>query len=172
MAISQIPFVLVITALTTACSTVPPGFEAPRLTVVSLSPKDVTFFEQQYDVELRIQNPNENQLSLTGLRFELELNDRLFATGMSGETIIVPRFDSEIIHARVISTAASLIRQIQEVRRKGISKMSYRMRGTAFVESPGRLTVPFEEQGEFDFKPVVAPSTNGANPDGQWRSLP
>ena len=138
----------------------PSGFEAPRLTVVSLTPKDMTLFEQQYDVELRIQNTNVSQLSLTGMRFDLELNERLFASGMSGDTVVVSRFDSETVHAKVISTVASLIRQIQQARRKGFTKVSYRLRGTAFVEVPARFTVPFDEQGEFDFSQAGVSGTD------------
>ena len=158
--IVQIISLLIATVLTMACSAIPSGFEAPRLTLVRLSPIDMTFFEQQYDVELRVQNPNESQLSVTGLRFDLELNDRPFANGMSGDTVIVPRFDSETIHAKVVSTAASMIRQIQEVRRNETSKVTYRMRGTAFLKAPGRFTVPFDEQGEFSFSPVGVSDTN------------
>ena len=142
------------------CSLMPSGFEAPHLTLVSLSPKEMTFFEQQYEVELRIQNPNDTQLSVTGLRFDLELNNRIFANGMSGDTVVVPRFDSETIHAKVISTAASFIRQIQEVRRNGMSKVMYRLRGTAFIDAPARFRVPFDEQGEFDFSSA---GTSGAD---------
>jgi LEA14-like dessication related protein len=150
---------LLVTMLTVACSAMPSGFEAPRLSIVSLTPKHATLFEQQYDVELRIQNPNVSPLTLTGVRFDVELNDRLFARGMSGDTVTVPRFSSETVHARIISTAAGLIRQLQQVRRKGMSKVSYRIKGIAFVEAPGRFTATLDEHGEFDFEPVEVTGT-------------
>ena len=80
--------------LAVSCSTMPKDFEAPRVTITDLTPKDMAIFEQRFDVKLRIQNPNDQELSINGLRFDIQLNEHEFASGMSGQHVAVPRFGS------------------------------------------------------------------------------
>jgi LEA14-like dessication related protein len=139
-----------VAVLMTACSTMPRDFEAPRVHIADLTPKEMTLFEQRFDVKLRIQNANDADLSINGLRFEIELNEREFANGMSGQRVTVPRFGSELVDVEVFTTLASFLRQVQELNTGAGQKVRYRLKGTAFVESPGTFKAPFDEQGEIE----------------------
>ena len=136
--------------LVAACSSMPKDFEAPRVHIADMAPKEMTLFEQRFDVKLRIQNANEADLSINGLRFEIELNDREFANGMSGQRVTVPRFGSELVDDEVFTTLASFLRQVQDLNTGAGQKVRYRLKGTAFVESPGSFKAPFDEQGEIE----------------------
>lgn len=136
--------------LVAACSSMPKDFEAPRVHIADMAPKEMTLFEQRFDVKLRIQNANEADLSINGLRFEIELNDREFANGMSGQRVTVPRFGSELVDVEVFTTLASFLRQVQDLNTGAGQKVRYRLKGTAFVESPGTFKAPFDEQGEIE----------------------
>ena len=136
--------------LSAACATVPPDIEPPKISIANIAPKDVALFEQRFDVQLRIQNPNEKELSLNGMRFEIDLNEREFATGMSGEKVIVPRFGSQVVNVEVITGISSFIRQIQGLNKTGAGKVRYRLKGTAFVDSPSVFKLPFDEKDEID----------------------
>ena len=134
-----------------ACATAPPGIEAPKISIANIAPKDFALFEQRFDVQLRIQNPNEKELGLNGMRFDIDLNEREFANGMTGETVVIPRFGSQVVNVEVITGISSFLRQIQELNKTGAGgKMTYRIKGTAFVESPGTFKLPFDEKGEVD----------------------
>lgn len=139
-----------VAVLMTACSTMPKDFEAPRVHIADLTPKDMTLFEQRFDVKLRIQNANDADLNINGLRFEIELNDHEFANGMSGQRVTVPRFGSEVVDVEVFTTLASFLRQVQELNTGAGQKVRYRLKGTAFVESPGTFKAPFDEKGEIE----------------------
>ena len=136
--------------LVAACSSMPKDFEAPRVHIADLAPKEMTLFEQRFDVKLRIQNANDADLSINGLRFEIELNEREFANGMSGQRVTVPRFGSELVDVEVFTTLASFLRQVQDLNTGAGQKVRYRLKGTAFVESPGTFKAPFDEQGEIE----------------------
>ena len=82
--------ILVLVIFLAACATPPPGIEPPKISIANIAPKDMTLFEQRFDVQLRIQNPNETELGLNGMRFEIDLNEKEFATGMTGEKVVVP----------------------------------------------------------------------------------
>jgi LEA14-like dessication related protein len=139
-------------ALAAACSTLPPEFEAPRVHIADMTPKEMAIFEQRFDVKLRIQNPNNTDLSINGLKFDIELNEREFANGMSGQRVIVPRFGSEVVDVEVFTTLGSFLRQIQRLNSGGPQTVRYRLKGSAFVDSPGTFKAPFDESGEIDLK--------------------
>ena len=134
----------------TACATVPSDIEPPKISIVNIAPKDVAVFEQQFDVQLRIQNPNNQELEINGLRFDLELNDKEFGNGMSGQQVKVPRFGSEVVNVEVITSLSSFLRQFQDLNKSGVGKLRYRLKGTAFVLSPSSFKLPFDEKGEVD----------------------
>jgi LEA14-like dessication related protein len=136
--------------LAAACSTMPPDFEAPRVHIADMTPKEMAIFEQRFDVKLRIQNPNNTDLSINGLKFDIELNEREFGNGMSGQRVIVPRFGSEAVDVEVFTTLGSFLRQIQTFNSGGPTKVRYRLKGSAFVDSPGTFKAPFDESGEID----------------------
>jgi LEA14-like dessication related protein len=134
-----------------ACATVPPGIEPPKISIANIEPKDVTLFEQRFDVQLRIRNPNEEELTISGVRFEIDLNEREFAYGMSGERVVVPRFGSQVVAAEMITGLSRLLRQFQELQKAGQSgKYRYRIKGTAFVDGPGVFRLPFDEKDEIE----------------------
>src|SRR5262249_31169959 len=135
--------------------------ETPRVNIVNMTPKDMAIFEQRFDVQLRIQNPNDMDIGVKGLRFDIELNDREFANGMSGQRITVPRFGSETVDVDVITTLGSFLRQVQDLSASAGRKVRYRLKGTAFVEAPSEFKAPFDEKGEIDLNlaPAEMPST-------------
>ena len=136
--------------LLTTCSTMPKEYETLRVHIADMTPKDVAIFEQRFDVKLRIQNPNDVEFSINGLRFDIELNDREFANGMSGQRVAVPRFGSQLVDVEVFTTLTSFLRQLQELSGGKAQKVRYRLKGTAFVDAPGAFKAPFDEQGEID----------------------
>jgi len=134
----------------TACATVPSDLEPPKISLANIAPKDVAVFEQRFDVQLRIQNPNNQELEINGLRCDIELNDREFGNGMSGQKVTISRFGSEVVNVEVITGLGSFIRQFQEFTKSGVGKVRYRLKGTAFVEAPSSFKLPFDEKGEVD----------------------
>lgn len=138
--------------LMASCSTMPPEFEAPRVHISDMTAKEMAIFEQRFDVKLRIQNPNNTDLSINGLKFDIELNEREFANGMSGQRLIVPRFGSEVVDVEVFTTLGSFLRQIQTLNSGAPQKVRYRLKGSVFVDAPGTFKAPFDESGDIDLK--------------------
>lgn len=148
---TQLPVLLPLAMLcVTACATLPPDIEPPKIGIVNIVPKDLAVFEQLFDVQLRIQNPNDQELGINGIRFDIELNDKEFGNGMSGQEVRVPRFGSEVVNVEVITSLGGFLRQYQELNKSGVGKLCYRLKGTAFVVSPSSFKLPFDEKGEVD----------------------
>ena len=152
-----------VTLLAAACANMPREFEMLRVHISDMTAKDVAVFEQRFDMKLRIQNPNDSDFSINGLRFDIDLNDREFANGKSGQRIIVPRFGSEVVDVEVFTTLGSFLRQLQSLSAEGPRKVRYRLKGTAFVDSPGSFKAPFDENGEVDLN--LGGNVENAGPD-------
>ena len=152
---------LVVGLLVAACATVPPDIEPPKISIANIAPKDFAIFEQRFDVQLRIQNPNEKDLGINGMRFDIDLNEREFANGMSGEKVTIPRFGSQVVNVEVVTGISSFLRQVQELNKTGAGKIRYRLKGTAFVDAPSTFRLPFDEKGEVDLSLGEGPLGEG-----------
>ena len=127
-----------------------PGRSDPGAVSVSdLRMGTAGILEQQYFVKLRIQNPNNEELNLTGIAFELELNDKPFAKGTGAGPILVPRFGSQVVEVETLSTLTGLLRQLDRaVGGSGVAgKFGYRIKGRLHRSGLGRV-ISFDEKGE------------------------
>ncbi len=130
------------------CSGLFRTMEPPRINIVNVTPKDIKLFEQVFDLELRVQNPNEAALSINGLAFELEVNDRRFAMGVSNENVPVDGFSSRVIHVQAVTSFWGFLQQIAQLQRTEAPLVTYRIRGAIYSGSPS-VKLPFDDSGEF-----------------------
>ncbi|OPL15578.1 MAG: hypothetical protein AVO39_07735 [delta proteobacterium MLS_D] len=117
----------------------------PSVTVAGIEIIEAGFFEQRFAFTLRVQNPNEIDIPLKGLRFAVEINGRPFARGVSDQVVTIPRLGEEIIDVTAVSTITGLLRLVDEWRRGDATSLSYRISGTLSTALPGGID--FEESG-------------------------
>ena len=129
------------------CTWMGTSMERPRITIANITPREMKLFEQLFDLDLRIQNPNESPLAINGLTFELELNEKLFASGVSDQNVIVGRFSSDIIRVKTVTSLWSILRQVAGVQRTGIPRVTYRIKGAIYAGSPS-IKLRFDDAGE------------------------
>lgn len=142
---------LVIGALATAGCAGVGGRDKVSVNVADLRMGTASVFEQQYFVTLRIQNPNDRELAVKGVVFELELNGKPFARGTSGQTLTVPRFGSARVEVETLSTITSLLRQLGAVSGDDgqAQAFKYRIKGRVHQSGLG-ATIPFDDSGELN----------------------
>ena len=126
------------------------GINPPRVNVSNVTPQDMTLFEQKFLVQLRVQNPNDMDLEVKGMTFDLDLNGKSFATGLSNKTVTIPRFGSNLVDVEVISGLTGFLRQLKSFTGGAPPKFSYRLRGKLYLEKPVSTTLSFDEQGELE----------------------
>jgi LEA14-like dessication related protein len=123
--------------------------ESPRVNIANVTLKEAKLFEQVFDLELRVQNPNESALSINGLAFELEINDRQFATGVSNENATVDGFSSRVFHVQAVTSSWGILQQIAQLQRTGTPLVKYRIKGAVYSGSPS-VKLGFDDSGEFE----------------------
>ena len=131
------------------CSGLFQTLERPRVNIANITAQDVKLFEQVFDLELRVQNPNDLSLEINGLAFELEVNGKRFATGVSNQNVTVNRFSSAVIHVEAITTLWVFLRQIAEYQQTRTPHVTYRLTGSIYSGSPS-IKLPFDDSGEFN----------------------
>lgn len=115
----------------------------PRVQVLGLQLQAASLLEQRYLMKVRIQNPNDYELNIRGIDFNVELNDQPFAQGVSDKAVSVPGFGEAITEIAVSSSILTLVQQMNG----GGDEVRYRLSGRVRLKG---LPVPisFESEGE------------------------
>jgi LEA14-like dessication related protein len=129
------------------CTWMGTSMERPRINIANVTPTEIKLFEQLFDLELRIQNPNDSALAINGLSFELEINEKPFASGLSDQNVTIGRFSSGIIHVQAITSLWSFLRQVAEIQKTGMPRVAYRIRGAIYAGSSS-IKLRFDDAGE------------------------
>jgi LEA14-like dessication related protein len=140
-------------ALLAGCAGLPPGMQPPSVTIADFGIGNAGFFEQQFNLRLRIQNPNSEEFKIDGIAFDLDINGQPFAKAVGNQTVAVPRYGSGFMQAEAVSTLGGLIRQFGRFVEGNRATFKYRIKGVLSIANGGR--VPFEETGEFDFRALA-----------------
>lgn len=137
-----LPLVLVLLAACASTSPIP-----PQVRITDLRLLDSGVFEQRFQIDLRIGNPNDFALPLDGLTFDLDVNGADFASGFSNETVTVPRLGEAVLSVTASTTVIDLVQQMVLLAERG--DLSYRVHGVAYLDSLARRRAPYETVGTF-----------------------
>ena len=132
------------TALLAGCATIPT--KAPEVTLADIDIVEAGLLEQRFVMKLRVLNPNDTDIDITGLDFELEVNGTRFARGVSNRAVTLPRYGEAVLEVSAVSSLVSLLKQIDELSRGGRDRIDYRIHGR--LAAGGYGTLPFDSKGE------------------------
>jgi len=134
--------VLLLLLLTTGCAFWFTKGEAPEVLVTNITPLETTAFEQRLQVDLRIQNPNDFDLVMTGIDFTLNVNGKRLARGLGNKELTIPRLSDAVVSVQTTTSTFDLIRQFLSFSQK--QELSYDISGVLHSAN-GRL--PFDNSG-------------------------
>lgn len=130
-----------------SCASLAGYKEQPRVSLAGINVVDVGLFEQRFALKLRVQNPNDIELPIKGLTYDLDLNGIAFASGISNKVATIPPFGTDVVEVEAYSDISNVLRQINEWRKGGLKNVSYRLKGNAFLTSTSRKLV-FDYRGD------------------------
>ncbi|MBB2926118.1 LEA type 2 family protein [Paraburkholderia silvatlantica] len=85
--------------------------EPLRVSVAGLEPLQGAGMEMRFNVKLRIQNPNDTPVEFSGVSLQLDLNGQSFASGVSDQSGVVPRYGEAVIVVPLTVPAFAAVRQ-------------------------------------------------------------
>ncbi|WPN44862.1 MULTISPECIES: LEA type 2 family protein [unclassified Pseudomonas] len=138
-----------------ACSSLP-NRDPLKINVVGIEPLQGQGMEVRFAVKIRVQNPNDYNLTYSGVALDLDINGQPFASGVSDERGKIGRFSDVIVSVPVSVSAFSVIRQTYGISQlKTLNNMPYVLRGKLsggvfntkrFIDS-GTLNLPASTTG-------------------------
>lgn len=130
------------------CATLGTGLEPPSVSLVNIAVKEARLLETVFEVELRVLNPNDAALTVTGAECALRINDRDFAKGVAGVSTEIPAYGSAVVPITLYSSVIGLVRSVLNARETLAYELTGKLRlGGGFIV-PG--TVPFSSEGRLD----------------------
>ncbi len=125
-----------------------------RIHIVDIQPLESTLMEQRFLIKLRIQNRSERVLQADGLSFDLRLNGRDFASGVSNQDVRIEPLSEATMEVTASSTLFGLLRQLRAAQRLQHKPFGYVISGNVHTAG-GMGIIPFREAGELDFAESV-----------------
>jgi LEA14-like dessication related protein len=144
----RIAYVALTGVMLAGCATLPGGMEPLSVTLADIAPGQMGLMEQEYAVKIRVQNPNQVDIPLAGLSYEVELNGKPFARGVSRADTTVPGFGEVLLDAKAVSSITGLLDQVVVLRKGAPEKFSYRLKGR--LTAAKGSSIPFDQKGVVD----------------------
>ena len=140
-------FVVSVLLVLAGCSGLPPKAVLPKFSVSGIEITSLGLLEQQFDVGLRLTNTNEFDLRVEAMEFDLEVNGREFAKGMSHAGMLVPAGSSAEVRVAAITQSKNLLEQFLTLSPEALKQgLPYRIKGRVKIDKLFGW-MPFEYQG-------------------------
>jgi LEA14-like dessication related protein len=127
--------------------------QSPSVTVANMTLIEASLLEQRYVFKLRIQNPNDMDIPVTGMSFEIKLNDQSFVKGVSNKPVTLARLSETLLEVTAVSDLSGILRQMNELILGNRNAVSYLIKGR-LVTGPA-VGLDFENSGMLDFPTPV-----------------
>lgn len=122
-----------------------------RVNVAGVEPLPGEGMEVRMMVKLRVQNPTDSAIDFDGIALELEVGDKLFASGVSDRKGSVPRFGEDVIEVPVSISTLAVVRQALRVfDGKPATAIPYVLRGRLGGGTGARRGMRFSDSGTLD----------------------
>jgi LEA14-like dessication related protein len=118
----------------------------PEISLAGIDLVGLGLVEQRLVLKLRIRNPNDADMPVNALNFDVELEGRHFANGISEMPLIVPRQGESTLEVKVTSRLGGVLKPLRDALKNGRNRIGYRVYGRVELEGSG--SIPFERSGE------------------------
>lgn len=125
--------------------------EKPKLEVVDMQLLKGDLLQQQLKLRMRVLNPNDRQLPVAGITYELVVAGEAFAHGESERDFLVPALGSAEFDVNVTANAATALLKILAGGRK-LEAVDYRLTGKVALSSGMLRSIPFDQKGTFNLR--------------------
>jgi LEA14-like dessication related protein len=120
--------------------------QPPEVSLAGLGFGEPGLFEQQLRIDLRLRNPNDFEVAIDRVTFNLEVNDKPFAHGRASEGLDLPALGETVVPVTVEVPTNDLIERVMELGSE--RRLDYRLTGEAELDSLFFSKVPFHREGK------------------------
>jgi LEA14-like dessication related protein len=124
------------------CATLLMQAEPPEILVVNIKPLGGTLFEQRIQVDLRVRNPNNFDLDVSGLDFTLQLNHKKISRGLASQSVTIPRLGDALLTVDTTTSTLEVLSQLLHL--TSGEDITYQISGILHLQD---IPLPFDNEG-------------------------
>lgn len=138
-------------AAVSACAGLKPNLQAPQVSVRNVTMGKFDFSGLDVLVDLRVQNPNDLDLPLTGIEYGLSLQNIRVAEGRQAKSVTLPKMgetDMQLgVTVNLLKTATELLPLLMN-KRSAPKSLSYQVDGRVKLDWWYMPSIPFNKAGQ------------------------
>lgn len=134
-------------ALLAGCTNLRSEMLPPEVQLSDIRLVSMTMLEQEWELTLRARNPNDQSIDLRSLEYQILVEDRPFARGLTANAVTLPAMGDALVSTRVTTGLFETLRQFQAMQYTPGKPVSYRISGSARVGGVP-FALPFDQRGE------------------------
>lgn len=135
--------------LISGCAGVNSRVEPPKVHFAGIQLREISGFESMFQVDLRVINGNPTPLAIKGITCDLTVNQKRFASGVSGENRKIPAYGTEVVSINLYSSMIDVFKGVLTMNKK--DAMDYVLAGKVQLGGGVRpSTFPFRMSGTLD----------------------
>ncbi len=143
---------LLAVGLLAGCAGLGTKLESPKVSILGVQTLTTDMFAQKFKVRLKVENPNDLELKVTGLEYQILLMGDSFAEGNSTDRFLLPaKGEAEFDMNVTTNFVSSLGRLISRVGGGKLENVDYEIVGTVYVDKGMIKKIPFQDHGQVDF---------------------
>jgi LEA14-like dessication related protein len=147
----RVASLLVVAWLLAACSTLSPKLESPDLEVVGIQMLSTDMFAQKFRVRVRVTNPNDLELQVRGIEYQIILMGDSFAEGNSTDRFVLPAMgEAEFDMTVTTNFVSSFGRLLSRVGGGKLENLDYEIAGHVMLDKGFVKKIPFSKSGQVD----------------------
>ena len=133
------------------CSAFAPKLETPQLSLLGIQMMSTDIFAQKFRVRVKVENPNDLELPVRGLDYQIFLMGDSFAEGNSTDRFVVPaKGEAEFDMVVTTNFVSSLGRLVSRVGGGKLENLDYEIAGEVLLDKGFVKKIPFNHVGKVD----------------------
>jgi len=133
-----------------ACANLTPGFEEPLIEVTSIRLKNTGGLAPEFDIVLRVSNPNRDALKIDGMTYTLYLAGNKVVSGVKNDLPGVPGYGEATVNLQAALSLFGSLGLLRDLMDQYQQSIDYELVTKLDV---GRFypKITVKQQGKFDF---------------------
>lgn len=143
--------VVLASVMLAACSTLPTNLVAPKVDLVGIQMMSTDMFAQKFRMRVKVENPNDVELPVKGLEYQILLMGDSFAEGNSTDRFVLPaKGEAEFDMIVTTNFVSSFGRLLSRVGGGKLENLDYEISGDVLLEKGLMRKIPFSHRGQVD----------------------
>jgi LEA14-like dessication related protein len=119
---------IVIALIVAGCANLPSDFEEPSVSIINIDLRNSSGLAPQFDIALRITNPNREPLDISGMSYEIYLEGNKVVSGVSNNFPVIEPYSTVDVNVSAMVSLLGSINFLRGLTTRSESNLDYELR--------------------------------------------